>query len=150
MVSSDVKRWTEVRLEFHSAVCHYKLVCVSLCPCICERPCVYEYTVSVLLGVRVCVCASHSTYFLSSTGCCVTVCTLLYDFLLRVFCACAENTSASLISASSRACGLWRNKASTCFFSRCAFNLLSLKIHTHTHKHKSRTAPKILLKWRSK
>lgn len=104
---------------------------VSLCPCVCMYVCVWIYS----------ECASRcmcSTQHGSALQAAVPVCTCAYYFLFfTVFSAFwAENRTASLISASSRACGLWRNEVSTCFYSRCAFNLLSLKIHTHTHKQK--------------
>lgn len=61
--------------EFHTAVCHYKLVCL-VCPCVCMN--------ILKVGLLVCVCAQRSAALLSFTGCCVTVCTdMCVCFLLK-------------------------------------------------------------------
>lgn len=94
--------------------------------CVSLSMCVQEYTVLYTGVLYQCVLIPAQLYRL------LCYCMCVHFFLPCVFCICAENRRAHLISASSWAHGLWRNEVSALFYSRCGFNLLSPK-NTHSH-----------------
>lgn len=94
--------------------------------CVSLSMCVQEYTVLYTGVLYQCVLIPAQLYRL------LCYCMCVRFFLPCVFCICAENRRAHLISASSWAHGLWRNEVSALFYSRCGFNLLSPK-NTHSH-----------------